>query len=207
MSATPPADDSSLLETYLAARDVPCPNCRYNLRGCSGGTCPECGRPLELALQARESGIPHRMFLLLALGWVLLAGSMNSYRFISALYDEYYWASRPYGNLGTLQSQLQGSSGGATPPWGAPLAPTPVSIFSLSALNWSRSIWAGGLVVGALVGLLVLEREWRGAGARPGAIAGRDRRIARLVVFSWVLFGVYASWHIVHFGRELIGLR
>lgn len=32
-----------LLRTYGVDRDVPCPKCKYNLRGNTGGRCPECG--------------------------------------------------------------------------------------------------------------------------------------------------------------------
>jgi len=31
------------LATYLAQHDVPCPKCRYNLRGVANALCPECG--------------------------------------------------------------------------------------------------------------------------------------------------------------------
>jgi hypothetical protein len=42
-------DDRVTLIRYLADREEPCPNCDYNLRGLTGGTCPECG--LELMLR------------------------------------------------------------------------------------------------------------------------------------------------------------
>jgi len=32
----------------LAAHDVACDGCRYNLRGQTGGTCPECGREIRI---------------------------------------------------------------------------------------------------------------------------------------------------------------
>lgn len=34
------------IRSMLADKDVPCPNCEYNLRGVQGGCCPECGRDL-----------------------------------------------------------------------------------------------------------------------------------------------------------------
>jgi hypothetical protein len=32
-----------LVKTYGVDRDLPCPRCRYNLRGLAGDRCPECG--------------------------------------------------------------------------------------------------------------------------------------------------------------------
>ena len=42
------------LTAYLAGRDVPCPQCRYNLRDARGGRCPECGDALALRLGLAE---------------------------------------------------------------------------------------------------------------------------------------------------------
>ncbi len=39
----------SHVRAYLADRDLACPRCRYNLRGCAGTACPECGLVLTLA--------------------------------------------------------------------------------------------------------------------------------------------------------------
>ena len=36
------------LRDLLTAHDVPCDRCRYNLRGQTGETCPECGRPIKI---------------------------------------------------------------------------------------------------------------------------------------------------------------
>lgn len=33
---------------YLHGRDVPCPECGYNLRGLQGTECPECGQPVTI---------------------------------------------------------------------------------------------------------------------------------------------------------------
>ena len=56
MDATDPSPQPGVYETpavpllnaFLAARDVPCPLCGYNLRMLAGERCPECGNELRL---------------------------------------------------------------------------------------------------------------------------------------------------------------
>ena len=50
MSAPTKSHDAALVE-LLAARDVPCPGCGYNLRDLTSTSCPECGRALRLGLE------------------------------------------------------------------------------------------------------------------------------------------------------------
>lgn len=60
-------DDAKTLQVYLANRDVPCPNCSYNLRGLSTSRCPECNLEVSLRLELEE---PHlRALLVTAVGW------------------------------------------------------------------------------------------------------------------------------------------
>lgn len=47
-------DDSDILKEYLAARDVACPGCGYNLRGLTTGRCPECAEHLELRVASHD---------------------------------------------------------------------------------------------------------------------------------------------------------
>jgi len=63
---------------YLQSRDVPCPSCRYNLRGVRGDSCPECGGPLVLELKGRRPSSGWIAFLFLAFGWVMIAGAINT---------------------------------------------------------------------------------------------------------------------------------
>lgn len=39
---------------YLADNDIPCPRCRYNLKGTTTNQCPECGFKLKLQLVGDE---------------------------------------------------------------------------------------------------------------------------------------------------------
>jgi hypothetical protein len=45
-----------LLRTYGVDRDLPCPRCRYNLRGLVGNRCPECGKDVESYLKKASIG-------------------------------------------------------------------------------------------------------------------------------------------------------
>lgn len=56
-AASEPGRERRLLIAYLSDRDVPCPACRYNLRGLAGDKCPECGEHLELTIARARPGI------------------------------------------------------------------------------------------------------------------------------------------------------
>ncbi len=47
-------EPSSLLPTYLATRDEPCPSCGYNLRALKTDRCPECNQQLVLCVGLAE---------------------------------------------------------------------------------------------------------------------------------------------------------
>ncbi|MBY0311154.1 MAG: hypothetical protein K2W85_03705 [Phycisphaerales bacterium] len=46
-----------LLNELLAAEDVACPNCSYNLRGLTGDRCPECNQRLALRVNLAEPNL------------------------------------------------------------------------------------------------------------------------------------------------------
>ncbi len=48
--------EAEAIEAFLADRDVPCPDCGYNLRGSRRPFCPECG--LGIALYLGRSSSP-----------------------------------------------------------------------------------------------------------------------------------------------------
>ncbi len=50
-------EDPDLLRAFLGTRDVPCPGCGYNLRGLTGGTCPECRQDLDLRVGLRDGAV------------------------------------------------------------------------------------------------------------------------------------------------------
>lgn len=78
--------DAELLKVYLADRDVPCPGCSYNLRGCVAGKCPECGLSPLLGVQ-QSFWTPGRVRLTRA---TLLVLSV-SYGFEAVAYASILW--------------------------------------------------------------------------------------------------------------------
>src|SRR5262245_53559244 len=46
--------DPALIEPILAAHDLPCVRCGYNLRGLPGGACPECREPIMLTIAGSD---------------------------------------------------------------------------------------------------------------------------------------------------------
>ncbi|MHC5004759.1 MAG: hypothetical protein ACYTJ0_16730 [Planctomycetota bacterium] len=83
-------EPGELLAGFLAANDVACPACGYNLRGVVSATCPECGLALHLGVQ--ETGALGRRWglLLLIFAWLLLAGTMNDYRALRSIHSTVY---------------------------------------------------------------------------------------------------------------------
>lgn len=48
------ASDADRLVEFLRDRDMPCPQCEYNLRNLQSPICPECGQALQLAVTLVE---------------------------------------------------------------------------------------------------------------------------------------------------------
>lgn len=59
----------------MAEQDVPCPGCGYNLRGCQGAACPECGTPLELQVGSTQATQHLRPLRYLFLGLIIWNGA------------------------------------------------------------------------------------------------------------------------------------
>jgi hypothetical protein len=64
--------DTSLLASFLADRDVPCPGCGYNLRGLLGSRCPECGEAIELDVRRESAATVWRRWAVPGLAWPLV---------------------------------------------------------------------------------------------------------------------------------------
>lgn len=80
-----------VLGQFLADRDVPCPRCRYNLRGVASEACPECGWALILMLRDRGLARYARLALAMAFLWASLVGgfiSVQSWKLIDTQYRD-----------------------------------------------------------------------------------------------------------------------
>lgn len=127
--------DSDLLRAYLARGDAPCPACGYNLRGVESAACPECGSGLSLSLQRRRPLAGWLAFLLLAFGWVFVAGSMNATRGVVSLVE----TKRQMEQAGQWRGFATLTLPNVIPP-----PPSPIILPSFPPLNTSPDSAAGG---------------------------------------------------------------
>lgn len=200
---------------YLADRDAPCPSCGYNLRGIQDTACPECGRKIELTLSRPGRSRGYLLFVLLALGWVLTAGTMNGVRAWQQVRAEATPPSQRIVTFGSVRmstgrngiTQTFSSSGRSivtlngnggitvtTPP--AVASPPGTAWGNVSNRTWLNFGWWSGLGVLALTTLifaLFLRRRF-----------AKDAPPWRLVVAATALFALYAGYHVLVFSREFI---
>lgn len=71
------ATETELLRALLAARDMPCPVCAYNLRRITSANCPECGAQLDLRVASTDLKIGP--WLVALFGLALPAGFVGVY--------------------------------------------------------------------------------------------------------------------------------
>ncbi|UCD74501.1 MAG: hypothetical protein JSV91_12025 [Phycisphaerales bacterium] len=62
------SDHAGLLRRFLADRDMPCPVCRYNLRGLDSERCPECGAHLDIRVGSTDLRLGAWLTLLFSVG-------------------------------------------------------------------------------------------------------------------------------------------
>ncbi len=87
--AEPDELESQLLKSLLAARDIACPVCRYNLRAIVSANCPECGAILDLRVGSADLRMGAWLIALVAVAIGLGFTSIMAviYAWIAALYD------------------------------------------------------------------------------------------------------------------------
>ncbi len=213
MDAPDPVLPDEALRLFLAARDAPCPGCGYNLRGIQEATCPECGRAIELTINRPGRGRGYLLFVLLALCWVLAAGSMNSIR----TWREVRQQATPVTQWFTSvrSSYTTTISGGSTTiisrggPGGVSVSVNGKTVQStgpsgsgslvwsnVASRTWVTLGWWSGLGLTALTALvvaLVCRRRF-----------DRERVPRAMIATACVLFALYAGYHAVTFARELL---
>lgn len=208
----PPAASAppDALEVYLAGRDIPCPHCHYNLRGVTAPACPECGRAIELQLAGvRRYWVPP-IFMLLAFGWMLIAGAMNTYRNASYAWEAAHRFTTTFigggfsGGGVTLRQSItaQGGVTITTGPGGVIQLSqgmpgvTQASWSSVSLDIWIRLAWSLFLIIAAVIGLAVL---WRHLSTPLSPHAW-----ARARLFALSAFTIYAGFHLYWFAVEML---
>ncbi len=71
------ATEAELLRALVAARDMPCPVCAYNLRRITSAKCPECGAQLDLRVGSTDLKLGP--WLVALFGLALPAGFVGTY--------------------------------------------------------------------------------------------------------------------------------
>ena len=83
------ADDAKgfdpTLRDFLNRSDVACPRCRYNLRGVTGDSCPECGWGLKLELRSYAAARRVRLALIIACAWAVAVNLVTTFPFVNRL--------------------------------------------------------------------------------------------------------------------------
>lgn len=64
-----------MLKSFLAQRDVPCPNCAYNLHGLQNSICPECRQELTLCVSLQRPVQKNWLFTIIPL-WIVGSGAL-----------------------------------------------------------------------------------------------------------------------------------
>ncbi len=78
------ATETELLHALLAARDMPCPVCGYNLRRITSANCPECGAQLDLRVASTDLKLGPCLVALF--GLALPAGFVGVYAIIGLIW-------------------------------------------------------------------------------------------------------------------------
>jgi hypothetical protein len=209
------------IRLFLADRDAPCPGCNYNLRGIQDSACPECGRAVELTLSRPSRSRGYLLFVLLALGWVLTAGTMNGIRAWNRVRAE---AAPPIQRVMAITSlRMSTGRGGGTQTFSSsgrsvftlnssggvtvttsPGITLPGVTFAQTSSTWgnvSRDTWVnfgwwsglGLLALTTLIVVLILRRRF-----------ANDAPPWRFVAAAAALFALYAGYHALAFSREFI---
>ena len=85
--------EAQLLELLLAARDIPCPVCGYNLRAIASTNCPECGAKLDLRVGSTDLKLGPWLAAVLAVALPLGACAIWVIMICAVMTIEGMWAS------------------------------------------------------------------------------------------------------------------
>ncbi len=96
------ASTGDFLRGYLSGRDVPCPVCRYNLRGCGGATCPECGARLDLRVGSIDLRLGPWLLCVLALALPMGFSGICGVAALIGWRNSIAWGGRDWFILGGL---------------------------------------------------------------------------------------------------------
>lgn len=206
--------DPDLLRSYLADRDVPCPRCRYNLRGVQEPTCPECGGAITLGIG--DSGGARAAVLLVAalLLWVAIVSGIDATRAGRGALDESRVSTGFQVRIAGGGAIQIGGGGGVVMRSFAnttPLGPGQRVVINGQTITtttnpqasrdwsqvgwqtWAALGWGSVLTLAALVGLFLIWRR-------------RDRAVQRprpWVTAAVTLAALHVAVHVALFVREL----